>query len=415
MVKRREVVAIIPARGGSKGIPGKNIKDFAGYPLIAYSIIAGLRASLVTRVIVSTDDESIADVARRWGADVPFMRPEEFAQDETLDLPVARHCLDWLAEHENYHPEMVVWLRPTSPIRPHTCVDDAIRLLLENLNADSVRGVVPSGQNPFKMWTIDPGTGEMVPLMKMEGIAEPFNAPRQALPETYWQTGHIDAIWTTTIVEKKSMTGTAILPLMIEPRFTVDIDAPSDWKNAEQVFYKDALYADVVVPATKRRTLPEEIKLMVLDFDGVLTDNRVWVNELGHEMVASNRSDSLGLETLRRKTGIEVMVLSRETNLVVKARCSKLKLPVLQAIEDKAQAIREVLAEKKLDPAKVIFVGNDTNDLPVFPEVGFTAAPADAHPAVLRRADLVLSLPGGKGAVRELCDMILSRSELTTD
>jgi YrbI family 3-deoxy-D-manno-octulosonate 8-phosphate phosphatase len=409
MVAGQEILAIIPARGGSKGIPGKNIKDFAGFPLIAYSIIAGLRSALVTRVIVSTDDEKIAEIARGWGAEVPFMRPEQFAQDDTLDLPVAKHCLDWLAANQDYQPDALVWLRPTSPIRPLDCVDDALQLLMAHPEADSVRGVVPAGQNPFKMWTIDEETGAMIPVLGVDGIAEPYNAPRQVLPPVYWQTGHIDALWAKTVTEKNSMTGDVILPLMIEPRFTVDIDSHSDWKNAEQMLQQDALYANMVDPANQRRGLPEDIKLIVLDFDGVMTDNRVWVDEHGQEMVAANRSDSLGLEILRKRTGIEVMVLSRETNKVVKARCDKLGLPVLQAILDKKQAIQDMIAAKSLSPSQVVFMGNDTNDLPVFSEVGFAAAPADAHLKVIRRADMVLSLPGGKGAVRELCDMILSR------
>jgi YrbI family 3-deoxy-D-manno-octulosonate 8-phosphate phosphatase len=409
MVAGQEILAIIPARGGSKGIPGKNIKAFAGFPLITYSIIAGLRSTLVTRVIVSTDDEKIAEVARRWGAEVPFMRPEQFAQDDTLDLPVAKHCLDWLAAHQDYQPDALVWLRPTSPIRPLDCVDNALRLLMAHPEADSVRGVVPAGQNPFKMWMIDEGTQAMIPLLSLDGIAEPYNAPRQVLPDVYWQTGHIDALWAKTVTEKNSMTGDVILPLMIDPRFTVDIDNHPDWKKAEQMLHQDALYADMVDPANLRRGLPEDIKLIVLDFDGVLTDNRVWVDEHGQEMVAANRSDSLGLEKLRNRTEIDVMVLSRETNKVVKARCDKLGLPVLQAVLDKKQAIQDVIAAKRLSPSQVVFMGNDTNDLPVFSEVGFAAAPADAHPEVVRRADQVVSMPGGKGAVRELCDMILSR------
>jgi len=409
MVESREVLAIIPARGGSRGIPGKNIKEFAGYPLITYSIAAGLHSELVTRVIVSTDDETIASIARQWGAEVPFIRPSEFAQDDTLDMPVAKHCLSWLAEHEAYRPEVVVWLRPTSPIRPQDCVDRAIQCLFDNLGADSVRGVVPAGQNPFKMWTLDEESQRMLPLLGVEGIPEPYNAPRQALPDVYWQTGHIDALWTKTILDKHSMTGEVILPLMIDPRYTVDLDLPSDWKNAEWVLLQEGKNLEMVDPANQRRHLPKDIKLVVLDFDGVMTDNRVWVSENGQEMVAANRSDSLGLEILKEQTDIEVMVLSRETNQVVKARCDKLGLPVLQAVLDKAQAIQQVLAEKNLSPEQVVFMGNDINDLPVFPEVGFTLAPADAHPAVIRQADAVLSKPGGRGAVRELCDMILSR------
>lgn len=407
MVKRPEVLAVIPARGGSKGIPRKNIKDFAGFPLIAYSIAAAKQAQLVTRVIVSTDDEEIAEIARQWGAETPFLRPEAFARDNTLDFPVLQHGLDWLAENEDYHPEMVVWLRPTSPIRPSHCVDDAVQLLLDQPEADSVRGVIPAGQNPFKMWTVDAESGALNPLLKVEGVAEPYNAPRQTLPDAYWQTGHIDAIWTKTVLNKHSMTGQVILPLMIDPRYAVDIDVPADWAHAERLLSADGL--DMVRPGPPKRKLPAKVRLIVLDFDGVLTDDRVWVNAKGEEMVAASRSDGLGLERLRQETDIKVMVLSRETNLVVKARCEKLKLPVLQAILDKPAAIRQVLAEKEIPAEEVIFVGNDITDQVVFPEVGFAVAPADANADVLRSADLILSKPGGKGAVRELCDMILAR------
>ena len=407
MVKRHEVLAVIPARGGSKGIPRKNIKDFAGFPLMAYSIAAAKQSNLVTRVIVSTDDEEIAEIARQWGAETPFLRPEEFARDNTLDLPVMQHCLAWLKENEDYQPDMVLWLRPTSPIRPRRCLDDAIQTLLDHPDADSIRGVIPAAQNPFKMWTLDSRSGELLPLLKVEGIREPYNAPRQMLPDAYWQTGHIDAIWTKTILEKQSMTGDVIFPLMIDPRYTVDIDIASDWESAERLLSDDSL--EMVTPGPRRRTLPEKISLIVLDFDGVLTDDRVWVNTKGEEMVAASRADGLGLERLRNETEIEVMVLSRETNLVVQARCEKLKLPVLQAVQDKREAIRQVLADKKIPAEEVLFVGNDSTDLVVFPEVGFAVAPVDAHQDVIRKADLILSKKGGKGAVRELCDMILSR------
>ncbi|TLN21545.1 acylneuraminate cytidylyltransferase family protein, partial [bacterium] len=223
MVDRPEVLAIIPARGGSKGIPRKNIREFGGYPLIAYSIAASLQAETVTRVIVSTDDEEIAAVARAWGAETPFLRPAEFAQDNTLDLPVFQHVLRWLAENEGYHPDVVVQLRPTSPVRPVGLVDEAVRCLLDHPEADSVRGVVPAGQNPHKMWRIDPESGRMKNLIDVPGIPEPYNAPRQALPPVYWQTGHIDAIRPRAILEANSMSGQVVLPVMVDPRYTVDI------------------------------------------------------------------------------------------------------------------------------------------------------------------------------------------------
>jgi CMP-N-acetylneuraminic acid synthetase len=228
-----EILAIIPARGGSKSIPRKNIRSFAGHPLIAYSIAAGLAAEAVTRLLVSTDDEEIAAVARRYGAETPFLRPPEFAKDQTPDLPVFQHALHWLEQHEGYRPEIVVQLRPTSPLRQVWHIDQAVYRLLERPEVDSVRAVCVPFQNPFKMWRIDPD-GFMQPLIQT-GYSEPYNLPRQALPDVYWQTGYVDATWADTILKKNSMTGEYILPLIVDPGDWIDIDSPSDWRNAERL------------------------------------------------------------------------------------------------------------------------------------------------------------------------------------
>lgn len=400
-----EVLAIIPARGGSKGIPRKNIKAFAGHPLIAYSIEAARQSKWVTRIIVSTDDEEIAAVAREYGAETPFLRPDEFAQDRTMDLPVYQHALAWLAEHEQYHPDVVVQLRPTSPVRPPDLVDRAVQMLLDHPEADSVRGIVPAGQNPHKMWTIDAGSGQMKNLLDVEGVEEPYNAPRQVLPVVYWQTGHIDAI-RPGVIQGGSMSGKVILPVMIDPSYTVDIDTPKDWLRSEWlVWYSDL---EIVYPLRRRRPIPERVDLVVLDFDGVLTDNRVWVDEEGHEMVAANRSDSMGLAALRR-TGVKVMVLSTEVNPVVSARCRKMKVPVYQGIVDKAGALPGILAEMGVTAEHTIYLGNDTNDMPCFPLVACALVVADAQTDARMAADVVLSRAGGHGVVRELCDLLIQR------
>src|SRR5689334_614202 len=216
-----DILALIPARGGSKGIPRKNIRNFAGYPLIAWSIAAAQHASCVTRILLSTDDEEIASVGREYGAETPFLRPSELAQDQTIDLPVFEHALKWLEETESYRPEIVVQLRPTSPVRPKDCVDRAVRILLEHGDADSVRGVVPAGQNPHKMWHLAGEDQPTKPLLQVDGIVEPYNAPRQILPPVYWPTGHIDAIRISTIVQNHSLTGDVIYPLVIDPRYTI--------------------------------------------------------------------------------------------------------------------------------------------------------------------------------------------------
>jgi YrbI family 3-deoxy-D-manno-octulosonate 8-phosphate phosphatase len=399
-----QILALIPARGGSKSIPHKNIRPLAGIPLLAYSIAAARKSKLVTRTIVSTDDNEIATTAREFGAETPFLRPAEFAQDNTLDFPVFTHALNWLKDHEDYQPEILVQLRPTSPIRPPECVDQAIRILLEHPEANSVRGVIPSGQNPYKMWQITE-QGRMIPLLSLPGVSEPFNAPRQELPQTYWQTGHIDAIRLSTIINKGSLSGDVIYPLRIDPRYAIDIDTLRDWQRAEWLINQGGL--PMVQPGRSKRHLPEQIDLLVFDFDGVMTDDRVWVDQDGHESVVANRSDGLGIALLR-KAGIPMVVLSTETNPVVAARCRKLKLTAIQGVGDKSAVLRSYMEERNIDPQHVVYLGNDVNDLPCFSLVGCAVVVADGHPDAIAQADLVLMHAGGQGAVRELCDKIIN-------
>ena len=406
MVEKHEVLALIPARGGSKGIPYKNIRKFAGYPLIAYSIAAGLQAESISRVIVSTDDPAIAQVAEEFGAEVPFMRPTELAQDDTLDLPVFEHALTWLGVNEGYHPEMVVQLRPTSPIRPLDLVDQAVKQLQEHPEADSVRGVVPAGQNPYKMWRIDDAEGHMDPLLTLKGMREPYNAPRQKLPQVYWQTGHIDVIRSKVILKAHSMSGEIILPILVDPNYTVDIDTLRDWARTEWLVREGVL--NMVHPGHRPRPWPEKVRLVVFDFDGVMTDDRVWVNQEGVESVSANRGDGMGIEMLLA-AGFSSVIISTEVNPVVAARAKKLGLPYFHGIGDKAHTLSTYLENEHIPSQETIYVGNDVNDLACFPLVGCAFAVANAHPDVLRKADRVLRHHGGHGAVREICDMLLRR------
>ena len=398
-----EILAIIPARGGSKGLPRKNIKSLGGYPLIGFSIAAAHNAELVNRTVVTTDDPEIGDLAKELGAEVPFLRPAEFAQDDTRDLPVFQHALKWFSEQEDYYPDIVVQLRPTSPFRPPGLIDGAIQILLNNTGATSVRGVVPSKQNPFKMWTIEPD-GNLVPLLETE-FEEPFNMPRQELPPTFWQTGHVDVIKTETIING-SMSGLEVYAYQIDPHFSVDLDNMLDWQRAEMRL--KSIGSQIVLPPPKKNVLPDVVSLVVLDFDGVLTDDRVYVNQHGEETVAAHRGDGMGISQLK-KAGIEVVILSKEKNPVVKARADKLGIPAYQGIDEKGKELQSLMANKGVSSEQVVYLGNDINDLPCFPLVGLAAAVADAHPKVIEEAQLVLSKNGGYGAVRELCDLLLDK------
>ena len=225
----------IPARGGSKGVPGKNLALLAGKPLIAYSIEDSLNCSLVGRTIVSTDDPKIAEVARSYGAEVPFLRPSEISQDETPDFPVFLHTLEWLKVNEGFTPDIIVQLRPTTPLRPFGLIERAIELIDQNKEADCVRSVRESVYTPYKMWQLD---GPFLkPFTKLKN-KESYNMPRQQLPKVFYHDGVLDVIRSSTILEKKSVTGTKILPLLMEESFlVVDIDKPVDLLVAE-VFLK---------------------------------------------------------------------------------------------------------------------------------------------------------------------------------
>ena len=232
-----EILAIIPARGGSKGLPGKNILPLNGHPLLAYSVAAGLQTPEITRVICSTDSEDIAKVARDYGAEIPFMRPSEIAQDHSNDLEAFVHALDWLRDSEGYVPDYVIQLRPTSPIRFISDIQSAITSIIAHSEIDSVRAVSDPVTTPYKMWTIDKND-YLTPLLTLAGVTDPYNTARQKLPEIWAQTGTLEVIRTSTIMNKKSMTGDKIYGLKIDPETYIDIDTLNSFLLAEVVMNK---------------------------------------------------------------------------------------------------------------------------------------------------------------------------------
>ncbi|MDP9342171.1 MAG: acylneuraminate cytidylyltransferase [Actinomycetota bacterium] len=396
--ERRGVLALVPARGGSKGIPRKNVRTLGGHPLVAYGIAAGLAATRVDRVVVSTDDEEIAQVAKEYGADVPFLRPAELAGDDVPDLPVFQHALRWLEEEDGFRPELVVHLRPTSPLRPAGCVDAAVEALTVAPDADSLRSVAPPDHTPYKMWRL---AGDRLEPLLGDWEQELFNLPRQALPPVWWHTGTIDVARGRTIAELGSMTGRSILAFPVESRFAVDLDTEEQWEAAERALVRHRL--EIVRPRGEDLS---SIRLVVFDFDGVFTDNLVFVSEDGRETVACNRSDGLGISMLL-EAGLDVVVVTTEENPVASVRCGKLHVECHRA-DDKAAALTGLMAARGVSPAEVAFVGNDVNDLGAMGLARWPIAVADAHPEVLRAARLVLSAEGGRGAVREVCDRLLA-------
>ncbi len=228
--KYKKILAVIPARSGSKTVIDKNIRLINEKPMISYSIQHAIESKYINRIIVSTDSIHYAEIAQQYGAEIPFIRPKEIAQDDSLDIEVFEHALNYLKEKEQYEPDIVVHLRPTYPIRNVRDIDNMIKLLLDNRNIDSVRCIVPIKDTPYKMWRKD-SNGKLCPLLN--DIKEAYNMPRQKLPQVYLQNACIDVIRTTVITEQHSMTGKEIYGYEMTENY--DIDTEEDFLRAEQI------------------------------------------------------------------------------------------------------------------------------------------------------------------------------------
>jgi CMP-N,N'-diacetyllegionaminic acid synthase len=226
MINNLKVLALIPARGGSKGIPRKNLEDVGGKPLIVHSIRHAVESKFCDRVVVSSDSNEINNIAKENGAEVLFKRPSNIAQSETLDLPVFQHMIDFLSTNEKWFPDIIIHLRPTAPYRREYLVDDGIKLLVNSKNVDSVRSVSAVDQHPYRMFTLRKD-GLISPYVETED-KEPFLLRRQDLPQLYYYNCVLDVLWTKTILQKKSMTGNKIKPLIMNHDESYDIDTIND-------------------------------------------------------------------------------------------------------------------------------------------------------------------------------------------
>lgn len=229
--KNYKVLGLILARGGSKSIPRKNIKLLGGKPLIAHTIEKAKAAKYIDRLILSTDDLEIAEVAKKYNCEVPFLRPKELAQDDTHDHPVVVHALEWLHIHENWKPDFIVHLRPTHPFRKVDDIGRGIELLAEHTKADSVWTVGAPPVTPYKMFCVGKD-GFLQQALTVPGQPDSFNWPRQKLPQVFNHYGQVDITRYRTVMEKKSISGENVLPLFLEEE-AMDIDSPLDWEFAE--------------------------------------------------------------------------------------------------------------------------------------------------------------------------------------
>jgi CMP-N,N'-diacetyllegionaminic acid synthase len=225
-----KVLGLIPARGGSRRVPDKNIRVLNGKPLIAYTIEAAQRSTHVNRLIVSTDSQKIAEVAQQYGAEVPFFRPKEISKGESTEMQFLMHALTWLAENESYEPDLIVLLYPTSPFRTPESIDRAVEKMLEHPQADSLRSVKLCSEHPYKMWTISDGLLEPFVETDDSGV---HTLSYHLLPQVYIQNANIYITKPRTIRTKSSYIGEVVVPFVMDASESLDINAPLDFQLAE--------------------------------------------------------------------------------------------------------------------------------------------------------------------------------------
>jgi YrbI family 3-deoxy-D-manno-octulosonate 8-phosphate phosphatase len=389
-----EVLAIIPARGGSKGIPRKNVLPLAGVPLIAHAIRAAQTADRVTRIVVSTDDDEIADVAREYGAEV-VDRPADLSGDSAKSEDALLHVLETLAHDEGYHPALVVFLQCTSPLTLADDIDATIAAL-EDRGADSAVAVTAFH---YFLWR-HAGDGDAIGVNHDKRV----RLMRQQREPEYLETGAVYVMKTDGFLQSRHRFFGRTAMHEIPSERVLEIDDPFDFTRAEE-----RIAASQASPAKGAKPfLPREVRGLAMDFDGVHTDDLVLVDEKGREAVFCSRRDGMGIEMLRG-AGLPMVVISKERVGIVAKRCTKLQIPCHHGEDEKLPKLQRWAADNGLAMGEIAYIGNDINDIACLEAAGIGVVPADAHPSALAAADIILSCSGGRGAIRELADLILEQ------
>ncbi|MFG3036912.1 cytidylyltransferase domain-containing protein [Streptomyces sp. NPDC048330] len=383
------VLAVIPARGGSKGVPAKNLAPVAGVPLVARAALACLGARPVTHVVVSTDDAAVAAAARTAGAEVVH-RPAALAGDTATSEAAVLHAMDAFEATHGGPADVVLLVQCTSPFLTSAEIAETADRVVSGA-ADTAFTAAPS--HGF-LWR-DPADGATGAVgVNHDKAHRPRRQDRE--PE-YLETGAVYAMDAPGFrTHRHRFFGRTALVVTDAAR-VLEIDDPHDLARAR-----------VLAPLLDEPTTPgfADVDAVVLDFDGTQTDDRVHLDAEGREFVSAHRGDGLGIAALRR-AGLPVLILSTEQNAVVAARARKLRIPVLHGIDRKDRALKEWCEAEGIDPQRVLYAGNDVNDLPCFHLVGWPVAVSSAHDSVRAAARAVTVTPGGAGAIREIAAWLL--------
>ena len=385
------ILSIVPARSNSKGIPGKNIIPIQGKPLIAWNILAAKKSKYINRIVVSTDGIEIKNVSLQYGAEV-ITRPNYLSNDTATSESALIHVLNTLKEKENYQPDLVVFMQCTSPLTNSEDIDNCIQKLIDE-KADSATTVTPFH---YFIWEEQNHCGI--------GINHDKNIRlrRQDRKPQYIETGAVYVMKTNGFLESKHrFFGKTVLSVM-PPERVKEIDEPNDLVIAEIMLKKE-------IQKEQNLSLPHSIDTVFFDFDGVMTDDTVIIDENGKESIPCSRADGMGVSLLK-KIGINIVVLSTEKNPVVSARCKKLDIECYQNLGfNKKELMVSYLKERNIFVENTVYMGNDINDIECMRIAGCAVAPHNAISEVKNIAHIITQKSGGNGAVRELCDIILNK------
>jgi len=385
-VSRPAVAAIIPARGGSKGVPRKNVLPVGGVPLIRRAVAAAAAASRVDLVVVSTDDDEIATAARGAGA-VVIERPAELSGSSARSEDAVLHALDEL-QRRGTEVATVVFVQATSPFIDPAGIDEAVGMVTDGGYDSAFSAYETYGF----LWARDAG-GAAVAL-NHDAAHRPL---RQERAPHYLETGAFYVFGAEAFRRSGHRFFGRIGIVEVPEASAIEIDDHAQLELAR-----------AIAPLVDTPVSSIDADAVVTDFDGVHTDDTALIDGDGGEHVRVSRSDGMGVARLRR-AGIPVLILSTETHPVVAARAAKLKVEVLQGVEDKAAALAAWAAGRGIPLERIAYLGNDVNDLPAMELVGWPVAVADARPEVRAAARRLLSRRGGDGAVRELAELVLAR------
>lgn len=391
------IVAIIPARGNSKGIKKKNIIDFCGKPLIAWTILQAKKSKHISDVYVSSDSDEILGVSEQFGA-IGIKRPDEISTDTSTSESALVHFLETL-ESDGKKVDMVVFLQATSPLRETSDIDTAIEKMI-NEKADSLFS--SARLEDFFIWGFDEN-GNMQSL----NFDYKNRKRRQDVIPQWEENGSMYLFKPWVLQKNDNRMGGKIAHSEMEAWKLHEIDKKEDLELCGFYFRNRLLkdYGNDDSDANSNIDLAD-IDVIFYDFDGVMTDNKVMVNEDGQETVSVNRSDGLAVSLLK-KENIPQYIVSTEKNPVVSMRAKKLDIPVSQDVGNKAEVVNKICKENGYSIERAVFIGNDTNDLEVMQIVGYPVVPQDAHPSVKNIARIVLKTSGGEGVIREFAGLLL--------